>query len=74
MPNLDELLKKSGKRLAKFRLGSQEFDPVNVGFRTDVGPFEFNATLPGNLNTGHDYDVEFSADERLQLIQYLKSL
>jgi hypothetical protein len=73
-PNLDELLKKPNKRITSFKVGSREFDPINVGFRTDVGTFTFDTTLPGNLNSGHDYGIEFSEDQRAQLIEYLKSL
>lgn len=74
VPNLDELLKKPGKRMTQFKVGSKEFDPVAVGFRTDVGSFSFDSTLPGNLNAGHDYGVEFTPEQRAQLIEYMKSL
>jgi hypothetical protein len=33
-------------------VGSDQFDPVKVGFVTDQG-FEFNTALLGNLNRGH---------------------
>jgi hypothetical protein len=60
-----------------FKVGSREFDPVKVGFRTDSGE-DFNPTLPGNLNLGHDYGHDngrsFSEQERQQLIEYMKSL
>jgi hypothetical protein len=75
VPNLDELLKPSSKRKPSFRVGSREFDPVNVGFRIDQGDFEFDTTLSGNSNSGHDeYTHEFTTDERKQLIEYMKSL
>jgi mono/diheme cytochrome c family protein len=74
VPNLDELLKKPEKRLSKFSVGSQEFDPVRVGFRSDIGNFVFDTALPGNSNAGHDYNVEFTQQEREQLVEYLKSL
>jgi hypothetical protein len=74
IPNLDELLKPPGKRIKKFKVGSREFDPVKVGFSTDQGNFEFDASLPGNSNAGHDYKREFSDQERSQLIEYIKSL
>lgn len=74
IPNLDELLKPPGKRLSKFRIGSREFDPTSVGFRIDEGAFEFDTTLPGNSNAGHDYGIEFSDEQRMQLIEYMKSL
>lgn len=74
VPNLDELLKKPEKRVTKFFVGSREFVPENVGFRIDAGTFQFDTAQPGNSNGGHDYDIEFSPDQRSQLIEYMKSL
>lgn len=74
VPNLDELLKKPEQRVKKFRVGSRAFDPVRVGFRTDAGPFEFDTTLEGNSNAGHDYGVEFTPEQRAELVEYMKSL
>jgi hypothetical protein len=74
VPNLDELLKPAPKRVKKFRVGSREFDPDKVGFRMDQGDFEFDTTLAGNSNAGHEYDVEFSEQERKELVEYMKSL
>jgi mono/diheme cytochrome c family protein len=72
VPNLDELLKPTAKRIKKFRLGSREFDPVKVGFVSE-GNFEFDTSLKGNSNAGHEYG-EFGELERRQLIEYMKSL
>ncbi|MFW5444441.1 MAG: di-heme-cytochrome C peroxidase [Methylococcaceae bacterium] len=54
----------SGKecRKNKFTMGSREFDPVKVGFvskDTVKYPelFEYNTSLPGNSNAGHEYAV-----------------
>ena len=80
VPNLEELLKPAQERMKSFRIGSREFDAQNVGYRTDMGDFQFDTTaMPGNSNAGHDfvsevYKKEFSPDERRQLIEYLKSL
>jgi len=73
VPNLNELLKPAAQRITKFRVGSREFDPVNVGYVND-GDFEFDTALPGNRNTGHEYEREFTDSERRQLIEYMKSL
>jgi hypothetical protein len=89
LPNLDELLKPvANRKLVKFKVGSREFDPVNVGFRITEG-VDFDTTQTGNSMTGHDYgrhkrptDQEgqphtgeiFSDAERAQLIEYMKSL
>ncbi len=47
-------------RSQKFTVGSREFDPVKVGFvsksKADYpGLFEFDTSLPGNSNAGHEY-------------------
>lgn len=78
VPNLDELLKRPEERSNKaFKVGSAEFDPVKVGFNIEEGD-EFDPTLPGNRNTGHSYGHDdgspFTANERIQLIEYMKSL
>lgn len=78
IPNLDELLKQPHERSqAVFKVGSREFDPVKVGFRTDIG-VDFDPQLKGNRNFGHSYGHEdgspFTELERRQLIEYLKSL
>ena len=78
IPNLDELLKRPQERSqATFKVGSREFDPVKVGYKTDTGE-DFNPTLPGNLNTGHNYGHDngtpFTDGERKQLVEYMKSL
>jgi hypothetical protein len=80
VPNLEELLKPAGERAKKFMVGSREFDPINVGFRSDDGVMEFDTTAsPGNSNAGHDattgaYLRDFTPKERRQLIEYLKTL
>jgi hypothetical protein len=74
VPNLVELLKPAQDRLPQFRVGSREFDPLNVGFRMDKG-FLFDTRLGGNSNLGHDYGAaKMNADDRTNLLEYLKSL
>ena len=71
-----------------FYVGSREFDPVEVGFKSDQGEEsqKFDTALPGNFNSGHEYGTvndpsvksgslhALSGDERLDLLEYLKSL
>jgi hypothetical protein len=73
--NLDDLLKPAGDRLKTFRLGSREFDPVNVGY-VNAGEFIFDTTaVPANSNAGHEYNCKvFTPEERSQIIEYMKSL
>jgi len=69
-----------------FTVGEREFDPAKVGFTYTTlkegenlpkgdGRFKFDTSIPGNANTGHDYGACIKTeDERLDLIEYLKSL
>lgn len=69
-----------------FGVGSRKFDPVKVGFVTDLADpdnkFTFRVRdeqsgepIPGNYNSGHDYGTsKLSEAERMDLVEYLKSL
>ncbi len=84
VPNLDELLQPAAKRSTSFSIGVRTFDPVRVGYLTNVAVFpKFNVkdangnSIVGNTNAGHEgdeYGTNLSAEERGQLIEYLKSL
>ncbi len=77
VPNLYELLLPAGQRTKKFYVGNMEYDPVNVGFQFKSGPgtTEIDTSLDGNRNTGHDqYGAGLNHDQRMQLLEYLKSL
>ena len=88
-PDFDENGKKIEYRSNRFLVGSREFDPVKVGFRSsgyDDAGFLFDTRLPGNGNSGHEYAAGRTAqpngkvlkaltkDERMKLLEYLKSL
>ena len=64
VPNLWELLKAGKDRVKTFSVGSREFDPIYVGFKSDPalpGAFVFRTVdgdgkpIPGNGNYGHEY-------------------
>ncbi|HXW25594.1 MAG TPA: di-heme-cytochrome C peroxidase [Xanthobacteraceae bacterium] len=78
VPNLYQLLLPAKDRMKRFFVGTRDFDPVNVGFVTDgrEGAFEFDTSLPGNSNVGHDtYGTDaLTEEERRQLVEYLKTL
>ncbi len=71
-----------------FMVGSREFDPVRVGLRTEgYAGTDYDTTLPGNFNSGHEYAAgltpqagqteplpAMSADQRWDLVEYLKTL
>lgn len=87
VPTLDALLSPDDDaRPAQFWMGSKTFDPVNVGYAGTkiAGATVFDTTIPGNANTGHRFKdgpkgkgvigPSLSAEERAQIIEYLKSL
>jgi mono/diheme cytochrome c family protein len=75
-------------RPKKFYTGSREFDPVHVGFRIEgYNGFVFDTSVSGNSNSGHEYGTRdkkdasgkvtekaLSKEERLDLVEYLKTL
>jgi hypothetical protein len=89
VPNVYALLSPVSERPAKFYLGNREYDPVNVGYRTDKidGGFEFDTSLRGNHNTGHEFKGAagdksqdgvigpgLTPEERRALVEYIKTL
>lgn len=85
VPTLDALLLPPEERPRKFWVGTREFDPVKVGYRTGQdapgNAFEFIAVdddgdhVDGNSNGGHYYeDSDLTKEERKALIAYLKTL
>jgi hypothetical protein len=86
VPNLYALLSPVSERPKKFYLGNREYDPVNVGYRSEEFPggFEFDTSIRGNSNSGHQFtDTPNQAgrigrlltpEERRALIEYLKTL
>ncbi len=78
VPTLYDLLLPEEERPQTFTVGRMEFDPVKVGFvhaADDAqAPFVYDTTLPGNLNTGHNFTSKLTEDERWALVEYLKTL
>ncbi len=80
VPTLYHLLKPVGERPKSFSVGTRAFDPEKVGFRTDAtNVFTFRVedkgrAIPGNSNGGHEFGANLKEEERLQLLEYLKSL
>ena len=71
VPNLWELLQRT--RTQTFHLGDRAFDWEKVGYK-DSGDFVFDATLPGNLNSGHWWGTELTDPQKWDLIEFLKTL
>ena len=70
-----------------FMVGSREFDPVKVGFRSEgYEGFEFKAFRVGDMNSGHEYGAgrtpqmdgtqlpALTSDQRWDLLEYIKTL
>ena len=83
VPTLYHLLLPAKDRPKSFTIGSREFDPKNVGFRTDAPGFpvyqartDDGKAVAGNSNDGHEFGsaAQLSDDERWALVEYLKSL
>ena len=70
---MTELLMPPAARAKTFHRGSRVFDAVQMGY-LDEGAYVLDTTGAGNLNTGHDYGTKLTADEKLELIEYLKTL
>jgi hypothetical protein len=76
VPTVYELLSPVAERRAVFWTGARELDRERLGFLSNDAPgrFRFDTSLPGNRNTGHLYPPQgLSRDERLAIIEYLKS-
>jgi uncharacterized protein (DUF2235 family) len=86
VPNLFALLSPVSERPKVFYLGNKQYDPVKLGLNTDPleGTTEFRTDLPGNSNAGHEFNDgaqgngvigrKLSEEERMQIIEYLKTL
>lgn len=72
--SLYQLLLPASQRLPTFKVGSREFDPLNVGFDLATGTFDFDTTVVGNSNKGHEYGKQLTDEQRWQLVEFLKTL
>jgi hypothetical protein len=84
VPTLYDLLLPPSDRPKSFYVGTREFDPVKVGFKTEQSAdnsFLFRVfddqgkPIEGNRNSGHDYNnAGLSAADREALVEYMKGL
>jgi hypothetical protein len=58
VPNIYALLSPVAERPKKFYLGNREYDPENLGYRSDEFPggFELDTSIRGNSNSGHEFN------------------
>lgn len=80
VPSLDDLFKKPADRPKQFAMGTLAFNTQKVGYvyeggqDFELGRFDFNTAIKGNMNGGHEWGTELSDSDRMALIEYLKSL
>lgn len=82
VPTLRDLLEPGNKRPAKWLRGSEELDPVNVGYRSDAAApgddlFVYDTSRPGNSNRGHEgrrYGTQLPEADKDALVEYMKTL
>lgn len=73
---LYDLLLPAAQRPAKFFVGSRKYDPAHLGYvneKDEQRVFEFDTTKSGNSNSGHEYGTKLSEEEKMQLLEFLKS-
>jgi len=75
---LADLLSPVDQRTRKFLRGSNLYDAERMGWTVDPpanGPgFEQDAAVQGNGNAGHTYGVDLTAEQKRDLLEYLKTL
>lgn len=83
VPTLDDLLKPAADRPKTFLVGYRVYDADTLGYVSDPqripedarkGLFEFDTSLAGNKNSGHEPGPVLTGNERKALIAYLKTL
>jgi len=81
VPTLRDLLEPSSRRPRRFYRGDLVYDPQRVGFVANVPErdgrrlFEYDTTLQGNGNQGHEgerYGTRLSDADKDALVEYLK--
>ncbi len=82
VPTLRDLLEPAAGRPAQFYRGNDLYDPVKVGFVSNVAQegarkyFKYDTTAPGNGNGGHEgkpYGTELSDKDKDALVEFLKT-
>ena len=82
VPTLRDLLEPSPARPKAFHRGDDVYDPIRVGFATDVAQrhgvrfFRFDTAVPGNSNAGHEgtaYGTDLPVADKVALVEYLKT-
>ena len=82
VPTLRDLLEPAAKRPKVFYRGDDLYDPVNVGFVSNVADengkkfFRYDTAVLGNANAGHEgkyFGTELSSEDKSALVEFLKT-
>jgi hypothetical protein len=79
VPTLRDLLELPDNRPATFYRGYDLYDRVRVGFVSNEPAaggrrfFRYDTTVPGNFNSGHLYGTQLPADDKIAVVEYLKT-
>jgi mono/diheme cytochrome c family protein len=79
VPTLRDLLEPAARRPAVFFRGYDVYDPVRVGFISSVAEengrrfFRYDTVIPGNSNAGHDYGTTLPDEDKVAIVEYLKT-
>jgi hypothetical protein len=79
VPTLRDLLEPQERRPQTFFRGYDVYDQAKVGFVSDVpsedgrGFFEYDTSIPGNGNGGHNYGTMLSDQDKRAIVEYLKT-
>ncbi|HEX8844305.1 MAG TPA: c-type cytochrome [Pyrinomonadaceae bacterium] len=79
VPTLWDLLQPAAARTKVFHRGYNVYDPKAMGF-VSAGPeaeksgFRYDTSVPGNSNSGHEFGMTLSDQDKWDLIEFLKTL
>lgn len=78
VPTLRDLLTPPDQRIKRFPLGHREYDPVKIGYRTDLPEAEWRYAVDtvndsGSSNAGHLFGTTLPEAEKAALLEYLKT-
>jgi hypothetical protein len=76
VPSLWDLLQPADQRPRSFAVGHRDFDPLKVGYidSPEKVVWTFDTSIPGNLNSGHEFGTKLPESDKWALIEFLKTL
>jgi len=74
VPTLADMLTPPDQRPKAFSIGTRQYDPKKLGYRTDQPGWLFDTTKKGNSNLGHPFGTTLTAQEKEDLLEFIKRL